>query len=216
MLTLPPSVKDITGRKFGSWLCVSYAAKGYWLCHCDCSVERLVFGADLRRGKSTGCGCIADKKFAEKLIKHGGARRGKELPEYWVWKSMMGRCYIPKITHYSYYGGKGITVVERWHSFINFFDDMGKRPTPLHTIDRIDGNAAYSPENCRWATRGEQVRNRMSTHWITLNGETKCLTDWARQYNIKPATLASRLTNGWDIIKALNTKVQIKHYTNKP
>ena len=107
---------------------------------------------------------------------------------------MRTRCLNPNDRYYANYGGRGIQVCERWlHSFENFLQDMGKKPTINHTLDRIDPDGNYCPENCRWATQLEQANNRTNTRMVTHNGETKSLGDWSRELGVKYFTLYSRL-----------------------
>jgi hypothetical protein len=121
-----------------------------------------------------------------------------------TWMGMNIRCHQPTAGNYKRYGGKGITVCDRWRtSFENFLADMGERPEG-GTIDRIDNAKGYSPENCRWATPKEQCFNRGTTNQITYNGETLCLSDWARRLNITSFALKSRIEN-WGVEKALST-----------
>jgi hypothetical protein len=126
-------------------------------------------------------------------------------PEHLVWFNMLARCYNPEIPAYGNYGGRGITVCERWrNSFLAFLEDMGKRPAPRHTIERIDNDLGYSPENCTWATWKQQSRNGRRNRLITFCGRTKCLTDWATEIGISYQTLSFRLKH-WDLDKALTT-----------
>lgn len=150
----------------------------------------------------------SDSTKTDNRIKHGECkdrRKGiPETPEYQSWHAMKQRCYNPSAVKYDRYGGRGITVCHRWRtSFQNFLDDMGRKPSPSHSIDRIDNDGNYEPSNCRWATRQEQTRNTTSTNLLTYNGETLCVTDWAAKIGIAPNTLANRLAVGWPLAKAL-------------
>ena len=125
-------------------------------------------------------------------------------PLYRVWKDMRSRCNSPSSTCYQKYGAMGISVCKQWDDFWVFIEDMGEKPTDKHEIERIDSKGDYCPENCRWATRAEQMRNTNRTHMITFNGETMCLTDWAKRIGISPLTLSSRInTAKMPIEKAL-------------
>jgi len=128
--------------------------------------------------------------------------------EYKSWAQMMQRCYNPKHPNYHNYGGRGITVAQRWHTFFQFLADMGKRPAGT-TIDRYpnnDGN--YEPSNCRWATDIQQHRNRRDNVWITHNGETLTQAEWAQRCGIDNCTLASRLKRGWTVEDAVTIPAQ--------
>ena len=133
-------------------------------------------------------------------------------PEYRVWVGMLCRCYYPVTHGYSRYGGRGITVCEKWSaSFSAFFHDMGVRPSNEHTLERIDNMKGYTPENCRWATRKEQSRNRQTNLVLTFKGKTQVATDWAIELNIPPMTLFQRLHRKWSIEKAFTTPVRAKN-----
>jgi hypothetical protein len=157
---------DLSGQRFGAWSIVryattrSYAGRGaiaYWLCRCDCGTERQVNGSSLRKGQSASCGCVAFKAQSKKLLLHGYARTDKRSGDrtYTTWRSMKYRCSSSHATQYPRYGGRGISVCERWQSFANFLADMGERPAG-RTIDRINPSGNYEPSNCRWATPKEQ------------------------------------------------------------
>lgn len=124
-------------------------------------------------------------------------------PLYNAWNHMMFRCYNPKAKFYSSYGGRGIVVVERWHIFENFVKDMGKRPKGL-SLDRINNDGPYSPENCRWATLSQQARNRRSVPMYSHNGQTKTLIEWTSELRLEHKTIWNRINVGWTFEKAIS------------
>lgn len=118
-------------------------------------------------------------------------------PEYKAWGAIIQRCRNEKDRRYKFYGARGIYVCERWMSFENFYADMGDRPSEKHSIDRIDNDGPYAPENCRWATRREQYLNRRGLHIISVNNESHCVSEWARRSGISRNTIFDRLARGW-------------------
>lgn len=132
-----------------------------------------------------------------------GHRKSKTLA-YIVWRAMLRRCNNPKDDAYEHYGGRGITVCKRWHTFENFLIDMGQPPQGLE-IDRIDNNRGYIPGNCRWATVKQQMANRRSTHWIEYGGMKKTVSQWADYLKMPRRTFSNRLRNGWSVERAINT-----------
>jgi hypothetical protein len=118
---------------------------------------------------------------------------------------MIARCTQPGTAGYESYGGRGISVADRWMEFDNFLMDMGVRPSMNHSIDRLNTNGDYEPGNCRWATPKEQQRNKRSNLVIDFRGESKCLAQWADEFGLEWATLRSRLRHGWDVERALTT-----------
>lgn len=140
-----------------------------WYCRCDCGTRRVVSGGNLTRGLTLSCGCLRrellaeSKKGNEYNHKHGHAPAGRSSPEYRAWAKMKDRCGNPNSAEYKNYGARGIAVCERWSGrsgFPNFLADMGPRPSPELSLDRIDNGGDYTPNNCRWATRAQQNANR--------------------------------------------------------
>jgi hypothetical protein len=148
----------------------------------------------------------SDKKHSQ--YRHGHAGKGSSTPEYNVWCGIKQRCLDEKSEVYPKYGRRGITICERWNDdFKNFLEDMGPRP-PNTSLDRIDNDKGYDKENCRWATKTQQAQNRRYVNSFTYKGETKCLTQWGREYNIPYSTLRNRLIEfKWTIEDALETPV---------
>ena len=154
-------MKIEVGGKFGRWTVVRYAGKvkqyRYWGCICDCGTERKVRQYALLAGKTRSCGCLANELTAARSTTHGKTK----TPEYQAWISMLKRCYKPRTRAYQNYGGRGIRVCKRWRdSFENFLEDMGERPSAIHSLDRRDNDGDYTPSNCRWATVWVQNNNR--------------------------------------------------------
>lgn len=190
---------DLTGQVFGR-LTVSRRAESYrgqarWHCRCSCGGSTITNTQKLKSGHTKSCGCIP----RERASKHGKHKH----PTYTTYHAMLQRCHNPKSSRYSRYGARGITVCDRWReSFENFLEDMGDR-TKGYTLDRIDNDGNYTPDNCRWADLPTQYRNRSQTVWLELNGETKCVTDWCAEYGIDTTTFTMRLKRGWDMLTAL-------------
>lgn len=162
-----------------------------WLCRCECGSETTVASYPLASGATKSCGC------RKGLWKHGYARRGQpHTPEYQSWQSMMTRCYSESHIGYSLWGGRGITVCDRWRNdFVSFLADMGPRP-PGTTIDRINNDGNYEPSNCRWATRIQQMTNTRRSQWYrTLDDGPITLSEMARQLAMPRGTLQHRLIN---------------------
>jgi hypothetical protein len=154
----PRKIIDLTGKRFGRLVVLALHAEKSrfgWVCRCDCGGERIVRGSDLIRGMSKSCNCLRKEMFAKRSTKHGLCRSRA----YQSWKGMKARCFNPRDRAYPDYGGRGITVCERWLIFENFYADMGERP-PGMSLDRINNDGNYEPGNCRWATVAEQLANR--------------------------------------------------------
>lgn len=183
------------GDRFGSLTAVGYH-EGKWLCRCDCGENTRVLTGNLRQGNTKSCGCLSRRK-------HGMAHSR----EYGVWKQMIQRCENQNNAAYANYGGRGIEVCERWHSFPNFIADMGKRPGDGFQIDRIDNDDGYHPTNCRWVPPKANLSNKRTNVRLTSRDQTQVATEWARIVEIKPRTLLNRIERGWSTEDALNTPV---------
>ena len=159
---------DLIGLRFGRLVAQSRGEAGHggrvrWSCVCDCGGTALAFCGDLRSGHTGSCGCLKNEEIAARSTAratHGHARANKRTTEYLSWAAMRQRCYKPATRGYEYYGGRGITVCDRWSDFVAFLSDMGPKPSPKHSIDRINVDGNYEPGNCRWATGAEQQANK--------------------------------------------------------
>ena len=154
---------DLTGQRFGYWTVVCRSQREgiiYWVCQCICKKRKAVLGRALREEKSRSCGC-KNKEFNGDVHFRHGHKGLIPTSEYNTWGNMKDRCYNPKNASYQYYGGRGISVCDRWrNSFENFIADMGLKSDPKLWIDRKDSDKDYEPDNCRWATAKEQANNR--------------------------------------------------------
>lgn len=155
-----PQLDDLSGKVFCRWSVIKRAPRrrrisAEWTCKCSCGKESVVAGQALRNGKSKSCGCL-NREITTKLWTTHGLSGTKV---YRAWCLMLQRCYNASPKIYPYYQGRGIIVCESWHTFENFFADMGHPPSIAHSLDRINNNGNYEPDNCRWATKREQSMN---------------------------------------------------------
>lgn len=187
---------DVVGARVG-WLQVThYVGKPgkyhLYACRCVCGVRIVVLRQRINgKNKALSCGCKRQRLIGElsASFKHGKTNTSI----YSRWSSMRRRCYKKTDPKYPRYGGRGIAVCKRWQDFGLFFKDMGHPPTAAHSIDRIDVNGPYSPDNCRWATQKVQQNNRRNTTLIKIDGITKPLTQWAEEHKIKPRLFRQRM-----------------------
>lgn len=166
-----------------------------WQVACDCGNEAVVRSSALVTGKTRSCGCLMRETAA--LIGAQTATHGRwKSPTYSTWTAMKARCLNPSRPNYSDYGGRGITVCERWLSFENFLADMGHKP-PGKSIERLNNDKGYEPGNCCWATEVEQQRNKRSVRHITAHGKTQTIPEWSAERGISQTVIYQRLHNGW-------------------
>jgi hypothetical protein len=198
-------LKDYSGERFGRLVALSLverAAEGgahKWAFRCDCGNEKVASIRDARTGHTSSCGCLFSEVVAARNTTHGLSRDNRA--EYRSWKDMRGRCNNPNSDDFKDYGGRGITVCERWNDFAAFLTDMGKRPAGS-TLDRINVNGNYEPGNVRWAKPVQQANNKRSNRLITMNGETRTLQEWCRHYGLDHSKVRYRLSRGWPPEKA--------------
>ncbi len=205
--------RNITGEVFGDLTVLRphtdrYCGSPGWVCLCVCGTEKITSFNKLTTGNVKSCGCRKSRSTSQKNFdntRHGHASGDNQSRTYKSWCSMFRRCRNPAAEQYPDYGGRGITVCERWNDFVTFLEDMGERPEDT-TLERLDVNGPYSPENCVWATIQQQSRNRRNTVRLTLNGVTKCLSEWADECGINRNTLRRRLANGWSVEDAIRLK----------
>lgn len=182
-----------------------------WRCLCDCGQFANVLQSNLLRGNSTTCGCGQIAATRASNTRHGGNPRSGRTREYRIWLHMKQRCHYPASPSYKNYGKRGITVCDEWReSFGAFIRDMGKCPGPRLSIERLDNDKGYSPDNCVWASYKVQGRNKRNTFRVTIDGVTKPVTTWGEESGIKTMTIRARLERGWSAKDAVFTPLASK------
>lgn len=212
---------DITGQKFNRLTAIKMiglvslgkdgSKKASWLCRCDCGKELAVTSNALRKNNTKSCGCLKTETVRRPRT-HGLSR----TPEYVTWTNMISRCEYENRPDFEHYGGRGIRVCERWRgSFQAFVDDMGKRPFPRATLERIRVDEDYEPGNCRWASQKEQTRNKRTSFLVTINGETKTVSEWAEMYGLNQRLVRERLIRGWPPEEAVSPPMRSRWSTRR-
>lgn len=198
--------KDISGQKFGRLTAIERVGKdkenrALWRCVCECGNEIIVPGKSLRSGNTKSCGCFNIDDATQRIVALNTTHGMSHTRLFKIWGRMHTRCENPNVIEWRYYGGKGISVCEEWNEFEPFYSwSIANGYSDDLTIDRIDSNKGYSPDNCRWTTLHEQAVNRRSTRFIEYNGVTLCMSDWSRVYGMSSSWL-----NGMSDEKARET-----------
>lgn len=211
-------IKDMTGEKFGNLQIIEFAGldsdnKALWLCRCDCGTEKVVPGKCLRSGSIKSCGCLKSKIAIQRNTTHGACR----TKLYNSWRGMKERCLNPNSEAYRHYGARGITICSAWLDFTAFKDwALANGYSDGLSIERLDVNRNYCPDNCAWIPLSEQGVNKRSTKWITVNGATNTMSGWAREIGVEIQTIFLAERNGIDIPQYIGWKLDNpgKRYPN--
>lgn len=211
----PVNAYNLVGKRFGRLLVLKedgkFGTNLGWMCQCDCGALVRVRGVSMVRGITKSCGCLHREKMSALKRTHGMSRS----PEHQAWNHAIQRCSNKKTHNYPQYGGRGITVCQRWmegegglSGFHCFLNDMGLRPSPKHSIHRVDNDGNYEPGNCVWATQRQQSSERQNTIRLEFNGITKTLLDWSSEVGLPYKELHRRIfSRGWQVNKAFTTPV---------
>ena len=205
---------DITGKKYNMLKVISFYdiqdKKSRWLCECECGNKKILFGKDIKNGNTKSCGCLLHKKKYNKETE----TKIKRLQH--IYYQMKQRCYDKNNPLYKHYGQRNITICKEWLNNINNFLNWALKNGYKNdlTIERIDVDGNYEPNNCKWITKTQQGYNKTNTISYTFQGETKCLSEWCKIYDIDYHIVYKRLKRGNDIKQAL-TKPIDKKYRNK-
>ena len=201
------AIENLVGKRFGRLVVIASATERTksgrlrWLCRCDCGSEKSTQAINLKSGDTTSCGCVHKQQLIDRNTTHGSC----DSPEYHTWCAMITRCTNANNREFKHYGGRGIKVCDRWRNFAMFLEDMGTRPTPKHSIDRINVNGDYEPTNCRWVTQAEQVRNTRRNILVDVDGTEMTVMDAAGVFGVNSSSIYSRIWKlGWSKEAAVN------------
>lgn len=208
--------KDETGNRYHEWLVLKYAGRvtryqHRWLCKCSCGTQRFVLASILRNGTSKSCGCLQRKGIGTRKS-HGDSIGRKKTAEYRAWRGMKDRCLNKNSAAWNDYGGRGITVCDRWKkSFEDFLSDMGRKPAGSRiSLHRINNDEGYSPKNCIWATDKIQANARRNNRLLQFGGKTKTVTQWSDALGISVSLILNRLKLKWSVERILTQPVRRK------
>ena len=198
------AAKNEIGNRYGRLIVVARAVGDgprWWACECDCGGKKDVRGTLLRNGETASCGCLHRERSSAAAkathTRHGQSSGDRRGGGYRCWEAMKDRCQNRASRSFPKWGGRGITVTDRWSTFEQFISDMGPRPSPKHTLDRIDNCGNYEPSNCRWALPVVQMRNRRNNLHLTAFGRTMLLVEWADETGINYFAMRERVRAGW-------------------
>jgi hypothetical protein len=202
-MTMGIQKAEMMHKRFGRLLVYADAGKDHrgeyqYIVLCDCGESKVLRGSSMRKGSAKSCGCLRRETTAAKNHKHGGVG----TPTYESWQGMKNRCLNANQKSYERYGAAGITIDPTWMDFAVFAADMGERPDGM-TLDRIDNAKGYSKDNCRWATIAEQNRNTRQNVFLTHDGKTMCMKDWANETGIPYPTIQDRVRRGFPVERIL-------------
>lgn len=213
------SSRVAAGDRFGRWVVLSTGGvdvydgrqRQRWLCRCACGVEREVAEQSLTSGRTRSCGCLQRETSSARHSTHGENKGGRRSTEANTWHGMLSRCYNPNDKRFKDYGGRGIEVCDRWRiSLAAFLEDMGRRPSPRHSLDRRNNDGPYSPDNCRWAIPHQQMTNRRCTRVVRYRNADVPLATLAKRFDIPANTLRARILSGWSVDEAVSLPVRPK------
>lgn len=199
-----PRKVNILGTRFYR-LCVieemeaDHRGEIQWKCLCDCGVETIVTGYNLRSRNTKSCGCYNIDRIVKRSKQHGMYK----TRIYKIWVGVTKRCTNPNMTSYADYGGRGIKVCERWSKFENFYEDMKDGYADNLSLERKNPNGDYEKSNCKWATMKEQARNKRNSKYIELGDKALTAAEWAEISGTMSSTIIWRVKNGWDVRRAI-------------
>ncbi len=201
---------DLIGKRFGKLVIREMLMYRMCLSDCDCGAMGVKRRYDhIESGRASSCGCARGEFVSQNRSVHGEGRNGKKTVEFKLWLGMRQRCLDKNSLNYKDYGGRGVTIAPEWVSdFPAFLAHMGRRPSPDHSIDRIDNEKGYQPGNVKWSTRKEQCRNRRTSRFLLARGVSKTISEWAEITGIPQATLRRRVVAGWDAEKCLSEPIR--------
>lgn len=202
---LPEDISGLVSGRLTAIVRWPNRADNHWVCQCECGAITVVRAEHIKKEIVRSCGCLRRELSSERArrgVPHKNMDRHSKLPEYTTWCGMKARCTNKNNHAYRHYGGRGITVCERWLDFKNFYADMGPKPVG-YSLDRIDNSHGYEPGNCRWTDKVTQQNNTRSTRHLTYGGETLSMMQWARKLGLAHQVISSRVYAGLPIERVL-------------